>query len=367
MNNAVIYPDDIILAPMAEISHSAFRRLCTDFGGFDWYFTEMLSAPGLVSTSIYTPWYFDFGPEPQRTFVQLAGSEPEMFYQAAEKILAGEPESGKVAGIDINMGCSVHHIRKRGWGVELMDKPASAFDIIKSLKPLLGDRSLSVKLRIGKEEDPDKLLRFCESLVNAGIAFITLNPKTSRTNRNRPGDWRFVQMLREKLPVPVVGNGEIRSLETCASRRRTAGPGPIMIGRAAVQKPWLAAELKANMARPPAAGSAAGSADSSAANSATAVHAPKSLFNDGRVDLTATIERFFDLLKEYQPEDFHISRARRFFFYFCDNFKFGYQVKMAIQHAPDLSAIRELVFGYLQRNPQERYRPLSTAPVTRNV
>ncbi len=345
MNNAVIYPDDIILAPMAEISHGAFRRLCTEFGGFDWYFTEMLSAPGLVSTSIYTPWYFDFGPVPQRTFVQLAGCEPEMFYQAAEKILAGEPESGKVAGIDINMGCSVHHIRKRGWGVELMDKPASAFDIIKSLKPLLGDRSLSVKLRIGKEEDPDKLLRFCESLVNAGVAFITLNPKTSRTNRNRPGDWRFVQMLRDKLPVPVVGNGEIRSRESYASRRRTAGPGPVMIGRAAVQQPWLAAELKANMAHPPAQG----------------------LFNDGRIDLAATIERFFDLLKEYQPEDFHISRARRFFFYFCDKFKFGYQVKMDIQHAPDLSAIKELVFGYLQRNPQERYRTLSTAPVTPNA
>ncbi len=331
MHIAPLQSNDIVLAPMAEISHGAFRRLCHEFGGYDWYFTEMLSAPGLVSTSLYTPWYFDFGPVPDRTFVQLAGSEPEMFYQAAEKILASDLEGGGVAGIDINMGCSVHHIRKRGWGVELMDKPASAFDIIKTLKPLMGERSLSVKLRIGKEENPDKLLRFCESLVNAGVAFITLNPKTSRTNRNRPGDWRYVKLLREKLPVPVIGNGEVTGPDSFDFRQRTAGPGPVMIGRAAVQKPWLAAELSAE---------------------ATAT-AP--LLSGSRVDLTATAERFFELLALHQPADFRVSRARRFFFYFCDNFKFGYQVKMDIQHAPDVGSIRSLVLSYLERNPEERY------------
>lgn len=340
MHNSLIRPDDFILAPMAEITHGAFRRLCTEFGGFDWYFTEMLSAPGLVSTSLYTPWYFDFGPAPQRTFVQLAGSEPEIFYQAAEKILASESDGGRVAGIDINMGCSVHHIRKRGWGVELMDKPASAFDIVKTLKPLMGDRSLSIKLRIGKEENPDKLLRFCESLVNAGAAFITLNPKTSRSNRNRPGDWHYVKMLREKLPVPVIGNGEIASPDSFDFRQRTAGPGPVMIGRAAVQKPWIAAELAASFK--PAA----------------------PLLSEGRVDLAATIERFFELLTLHQPADFHVSRARRFFFYFCDNFKFGYQVKMNIQHAPDVDSIRSLVLSYLERNPDERYAKFADYPST---
>src|SRR6056297_1993649 len=98
MQNAAIKSDDILLAPMAEISHGAFRRLCTEFGGFDWYFTEMLSAAGLASTSLYTPWYFDFGPVPDRTFVQLAGDDPHIFCQAAEKILASDPGGGGVAG-----------------------------------------------------------------------------------------------------------------------------------------------------------------------------------------------------------------------------------------------------------------------------
>jgi len=334
MHTAPIQSDDIVLAPMAEISHGAFRRLCHEFGGFDWYFTEMLSASGLVSTSLYTPWYFDFGPAPERTFVQLAGNDPDTFCRAAEKILAGESENGRVAGIDINMGCSVHHIRKRGWGVGLMEKPATAFDIVKALKPLMGDRSLSVKLRIGKDENQDKLLRFCKSLVKAGVAFLTLNPRTSSTNRNRPGDWRYVKLLREKLPVPVIGNGEITGRESFGARRRTAGPGPVMIGRAAVQKPWIATEL--TKALQPAA----------------------PLITGGRVDMAATIERFFELLKLHQPEDFHVSRARRFFFYFCDNFKFGYQVKMDIQNAPDIHTIRSLALSYLQRNPGEGYQQI---------
>ncbi len=336
MHNSPIRPDDIVLAPMAEISHNAFRRLCSDFGGFDWYFTEMLSAPGLVSTSLYTPWYLDFGPVPDKTFVQLVGNDPNLFCQAAEKIFAQEQDGQRIAGIDVNMGCSVHHIRKRGWGIELMDKPANALEIVKALKPLMDDRSLSVKLRIGKKDEPDSLLEFCRILADEGVAFLTLNPRTSKTNRNRPGDWQYVKMLRERLPIPVIGNGEITGRESLESRRKTAGPGPVMIGRAAVQKPWVAALLKRQ-------------AETHANNLYSL------LMSNELIDLQVIIKRFFALLKKHQPSDFYLSRARRFFFYFCDNFKFGYQVKMDIQNAPDLHTIEELAFGYLSRNPNERF------------
>ena len=337
MDSSPIQPQDILLAPMAEISHGGFRRLCDEFGGYDWYFTEMLSAAGVVSTSRYTSWYFDFGPYPEKTFVQLAGNNPELFYRAAEKILATD-----IAGIDINMGCSVHHIRSRGWGVELMNRPETALEIVQLLKPLTGSRPLSVKLRIGKEENPEELLRFCNSLVEAGVSFITLNPRTSKTNRNRPGDWKYVDLLRRELPVPVIGNGEISGRKSYLARQETAGGGPVMIGRGAVQKPWIAAALKTAGLNPgPATG-----------------NSPSILTEDGQVDLQAAIERFMVLLVAHQPEDFHVSRGRRFFFYFCDNFKFSHQVKMDIQNAPDLPTIRSLALGYLSRNPEERYKPL---------
>jgi len=337
MDSSPIQAQDILLAPMAEISHGGFRRLCDEFGGYDWYFTEMLSAAGVVSTSRYTSWYFDFGPYPEKTFVQLAGNNPELFYRAAEKILATD-----IAGIDINMGCSVHHIRSRGWGVELMNRPETALEIVQLLKPLTGSRPLSVKLRIGKEENPEELLRFCNSLVEAGVSFITLNPRTSKTNRNRPGDWKYVDLLRRELPVPVIGNGEISGRKSYLARQETAGGGPVMIGRGAVQKPWIAAALKTAGLNPgPATG-----------------NSPSILTEDGQVDLQAAIERFMVLLVAHQPEDFHVSRGRRFFFYFCDNFKFSHQVKMDIQNAPDLPTIRSLALGYLSRNPEERYKPL---------
>ncbi|MDZ7793038.1 MAG: tRNA-dihydrouridine synthase family protein [Spirochaetia bacterium] len=298
IDNSPIQPHDILLAPMAEISHGGFRRLCDEFGGYDWYFTEMLSAAGVVSTSRYTSWYFDFGPYPKKTFVQLAGNNPDLFYRAAEKILTAD-----IAGIDINMGCSVHHIRSRGWGVELMNRPETALEIVQLLKPLTDSRPLSVKLRIGKEENPDELLRFCNTLVEAGVAFITLNPRTSKTNRNRPGDWKYVDLLRRELPVPVIGNGEIVGRTSYLSRQESAGEGPVMIGRGAVQKPWIAAALKKPESKPeanlqPATG-----------------YGPSMLTEDGQVDLQAVIERFLDLLETHQPEDFHVSRGRRFFLF----------------------------------------------------
>ncbi|MGC9311332.1 MAG: tRNA dihydrouridine synthase [Sediminispirochaetaceae bacterium] len=326
MTSLRIRPTDMLLAPMAEISHGGFRRLVADFGGCDWYFTEMLSAAAVHSTSPYSKWYFDFGPSPERTIVQIAGLEPDSFARAAERL-----RSYPIAGIDINMGCSVYNITKRGWGVELMKDPSLAAGIVGRVRSEIPDRMLSVKLRLGEQPDTGPLIRLCRGLADAGADFITLNPRTSKSNRDRPGNWDYVRILRDEIAVPVAGNGEIKDSGTYHRRLEKAGDGPVMIGRGAVQRPWIFSMLKG--------GAGAG------------------LIPEGLVDVRNVVDRFFEYLGKYQPRDFHVSRARRFFSYFCDNFKFGTRLNTSIQNTGELQEMRSLVLAYLERNPDEELLP----------
>lgn len=317
----------MLLAPMAELSHGGFRRLVADFGGCDWYFTEMLSAAAVHSTSPYSKWYLDFGPFPGNTIVQLAGIDPDAFARAAERL-----RSYPIAGIDVNMGCSVYNIKKRGWGVELMKDPSLAAGIVGRVRTEFPDRMVSVKLRLGEHPDPAPLIRLCRGLVNAGADFITLNPRTSKTNRDRPGDWDFVRHLRDELTVPVAGNGDIHDTASYRRRMGKAGDGPVMIGRGAVQRPWIFSMLKG-------------------------VIGGKGLISGGLVDARAVVDKFFEYLEQYQPRDFLISRARRFLYYFCDNFKFGTRLYTSIRNTGELKEMRSLVLAYLERNPDEALLP----------
>lgn len=328
MSSLKLRQNDMLLAPMAELSHGGFRRLVADFGGCDWYFTEMLSAAAVHSTSPYSRWYFDFGPVPDRTIVQLAGVDPDSFARAAERL-----RSYSIAGIDINMGCSVYNIKKRGWGVELMKAPSLAAGIVGRVRTEFPDRMVSVKLRLGDHPDTGPLIRLCRNLVDAGADFITLNPRTSRTNRDRPGNWDFVRLLREEIAVPVAGNGDIHDTASHHRRLEKAGEGPVMIGRGAVQRPWIFSMLKDDIGG-------------------------NGLLDGGLVDARAVIDRFFEYLEIYQPRDFLISRARRFFYYFCENFKFGTRLNTSIRNTDELKEMRKLILAYLERNPGEALLPM---------
>ncbi|MDR3144656.1 MAG: tRNA-dihydrouridine synthase family protein, partial [Treponema sp.] len=154
------------LAPMAELSHRALREMIEDFGGCDAYFTEMISAGALVSGGPFESWYIDAGPCPERVVYQLVGAEPE--HLAAAALL----DRRECAGIDINMGCSAPAITRSGAGVRWMasiDRAGALMERVRSRTR----RRLSVKLRIGFEDDFDYLLRFCRRLADAGVELIT--------------------------------------------------------------------------------------------------------------------------------------------------------------------------------------------------
>ncbi|MDR2543738.1 MAG: tRNA-dihydrouridine synthase family protein [Treponema sp.] len=291
------------LAPMAEISHRALRELIEDFGGCDCYFSEMISAAALLANGPFEKWYIDSAPKPEKHVFQLVGSNPEVISRAAAVL-----DRLDCAGIDINMGCSAPLIRKTGAGAAWMASIDNAGRLISQVRPQT-KRRLSVKLRIGFNEDFDYLLRFCRCLEDAGVELITLHPRTVMEKFKRTARWEYVALLKNELKIPVAGNGDVASPEDLL--RRAASPcDAVMVGRAAVKMPWIFAQAKNNEEFTP--------------------------------NIEETGLRFLELLALYQPPEFHISRARRFFGFFCDNLLWGNYLKNLLNREESLTGIKRV-------------------------
>ncbi|MDR2793735.1 MAG: tRNA-dihydrouridine synthase family protein [Treponema sp.] len=305
-----------LLAPMAEISHRAFRELVAGFGGCDEYFSEMISAGALISGGQYESWYLDNAPDPEKFVYQLVGGNVEHLANAASFL-----ERYECAGIDINMGCSAPPIIRTGGGVQWMSSIDKAGDMIARVRKRTR-RRLSVKLRIGFSDDVGYLVSFCKRLEAEGVERITLHPRTAKEKFKRGARWEYVGMLQSHVRIPVAGNGDILSAEEM--NRRAVECAAVMIGRIAVRKPWVFAQARG-----------------------LPLPAP--------IDLEDIAMRFLDMLVTYQPPEFHKSRARRFFAYFCSNLIWANHVRTLLGRETELPAMRRVLERFFKENPEERF------------
>ncbi|MDR2901285.1 MAG: tRNA-dihydrouridine synthase family protein [Treponema sp.] len=320
------------LAPMAELSHRALRELIFSFGGVDEYFTEMINAPTLVSGGALEEYYIDAEPCPEKVVFQLIGADEERLAAAAAML-----DKRDCKGIDINMGCSAPAITHYGAGSAWMIHPEKAWKMAALVRKSVTKR-LSVKLRLGQEEDFESLLTFCKGLVNEGVELITLHPRTTKQKLKRRAMWNYVADLKKELSIPVAGNGDVSSLSELLSRAE--GPwDAVMVGRAAIKSPWIFAAAKA----------AAGDQSLPVMNSINGFT---------RVNLEEIAFRYLDLLEKYQPVEFHKSRAHRFFQYYCGNFVWGNYLFTLIGREKDLSAIRKILKDYFNDHSEEREHTL---------
>ncbi|MDR2078261.1 MAG: tRNA-dihydrouridine synthase family protein [Treponema sp.] len=300
---------------MAELSHRPLRELIEGFGGCDEYFTEMISAGALVGSGPFESFYIDGGPCPEKLVYQLVASDPGHLAAAAAIL-----DRLECLGIDINMGCSAPAITRTGAGVRWMASPDKAAAMIARVRAATQKR-LSVKLRTGMEDNFDYLVEFCRRLEAEGVERITLHPRTGREKFTGKARWDYVSRLRLELGIPVAGNGDIACPEDLVHRAESGYCDAVMAGRAAVRAPWLFAVAKGA---------------------------------SGDIDLEDVGLRFLEFLSKYQPPEFHISRARRFFNYFCDNLKWGTYVKNLLNRETELSGVTKTWSAYFGERPEER-------------
>lgn len=328
----------LLLAPMATLSHEALRNLIFRFGGCDEYYCEMIHATSLVSGGKFEEYYIRTQPEPDKMVWQLTDYREEALKEAS-KIVS---ELGGI-GIDINMGCPAPDIYRTGAGCAWMSKPLQEVSsMLNKVKSVLDSsttscKRLSCKIRLGEEDFTiEKLFAYCDMLVSEGVTQITLHPRTRKEKYTRKARWEYVNQLCEylktkysSLNLQIIGNGSIFSVEDAISSiKKAPNIDGIMLGRSAIQKPWLFKQI----------------------SSALSNEEFKT-----EIDLFELAIDFMKDIENCQPQEFWKTRKQRFFIYFCDNFQFGNYLKSQLINNDGFEIQKNILQEYFEKMPSERF------------
>ena len=230
----------IWLAPLAGYTDAPFRYISKKCGA-DVLVSEMVSADGVKKNFEKMAHYTRFE-EFERPFgIQLFGDNPKVMSKAAEILSKIKPDF-----FDVNMGCPVKKVVKRYAGSALMLKEDLAKEIISSLACVLDDLGipLTVKIRSGWDEKSINAVEFAQMAEDAGAKLITVHPRTRKQHFSGHSDWSIIKQVKEKLSIPVIGNGDISSPEDAVQMLVETGCDGLMIGRGALGKPWIFQEIK---------------------------------------------------------------------------------------------------------------------------
>jgi tRNA-dihydrouridine synthase B len=315
----------LILAPMAGLSHGAFRRLVEETAPFDLYFSEMISAGPLLSRGRFETYYVDDYPAPRRVVYQLLSPRADLLIAAAERLAQLGP-----GGIDINFGCSAPEVVKNGGGVAWLRRPADALEALEGVAAAIAPLPLSVKLRLPEGYRPETMETFLSALPQSGVAAVTIHPRHQKQSYSRPSHRSILRRLAAASPIPVVASGDICDIPSFDAVRGIPGVAGTMIGRGAIARPWLTEELRS--------GASSGS--------------PGGRGGEGVIRWELA-ERFFALLEAHQPKEFWVSRSRRFLTYFLGSVPFGRRLAAQLQEEAEYPKLRREAVAFLRRQAGE--------------
>jgi nifR3 family TIM-barrel protein len=226
------------LAPLANVTDAAFRRIVATYGKPDVIWSEFTSAAAICAAPGDTAWRNLLYTEAERPIVaQLWGADPVVMERAAAVVAALGFD-----GLDLNMGCPDRTVEKRGAGAVLCQHPARAKDLIRAAKRGAGALPISVKIRIGYERNA--IETWLPSLLEAEPAAITIHARTRQEKSDAPARWDVVARavaIRHSLgsATLIIGNGDVRDLTEARQKARRTGVDGVMLGRAIFGNPWL--------------------------------------------------------------------------------------------------------------------------------
>jgi nifR3 family TIM-barrel protein len=237
---SVTLENQTILAPLAGISNLPFRLLAKE-AGCALVCSEMVSAHGLVKKSQKTERLMDSLPEEKPLSVQIFGSDPDIMAEAA-----GLVESSGADIVDINFGCSVRKIVKNGSGVALMKTPKTAEVLIKSVRNAIRI-PLTIKLRTGWNPTGDQAFEISEIAEACGVDAIAIHPRTATQAFSGRADWSIITMLKKRVRIPVIGNGDIFNAHDAINMLAQTHCDAVMIGRMAIGNPFIFPQVLARI------------------------------------------------------------------------------------------------------------------------
>ena len=231
----------VVLAPMAGITNTAFRRLCREYGA-GLYVSEMITSRALVERTPASMRLIKHHESETTRSIQLYGVDPKTVGDAA-RMLAAE---GLADHIDLNFGCPVPKVTRKGGGAALPWKTDLFRDIIESAVAGAGDLPLTIKMRKGIDSDHLTFIEAGKIAQGAGVASIALHGRTASEYYSGQADWNAIGELKSVITdVPVLGNGDIWSGEDAIRMMEQTDCDGVVVGRGCLGRPWLFADLTA--------------------------------------------------------------------------------------------------------------------------
>ena len=225
----------VVLAPMAGITNAPFRRLCRAYGG-GLYVSEMITTRALVERNAETMKLIEFGPDESPRSLQLYGVDPAVVREAVTMLVA----EGRVDHIDLNFGCPVPKVTRRGGGAALPWKRDLLREILTSAVRAAGPLPVTMKMRMGIDDDHQTYLDAGRIAEDSGVAAVALHARTAAQAYSGQADWSAVARLKEYVTsVPVLGNGDIWEADDALRMMRETGCDGVVVGRGCLGRPWL--------------------------------------------------------------------------------------------------------------------------------
>jgi nifR3 family TIM-barrel protein len=274
--------------------------------------------PGEARTG--SPYFSWREAERQHLVMQIFGADPTAMATAARII-----EEKGLYGVDLNFGCSVAPICKQCCGAALLKTPDQAARIVEAVRRAI-TIPLFVKFRTGWSDDPAIPVDMARRFASAGADALTFHPRVAPDRRSRPPRWEYITRVKNAVTIPVFGNGDVFDETDCLRMLKTTGCDGVALGRIAIARPWLLAQMAGLLSPDPGI-------------------------------YRRTAFAMLDLMERYFDDRPALRRYKKFALYFSANFKFAHSFFKRIGNARDLVTVKGELEAFFSGNPETMTRP----------
>ena len=317
-----IFDPPLFCAPMANITHSAFRHVVAEYGGCGALFSEMLCAKMILKDDLKNSPWLKRRPGDGKLIYQLLVTSTDNLPEILARLATLAPD-----GLDLNCACAAWNVRNQGGGGALFEDAPRMQAVVRVLRANFAG-PLTVKIRLGNNTPlwRERLLERVRLLADEGVDALTLHPRFSEDKFKRTAHHEMYAELAAATSLPLIANGDISGPEYCAARAAAFAPvAGIMIGRMAAGCPWVFAKWRE----------------------------PEKVFDPAEAWM-----RFFAAISEDFPDAGHaLTRVKIMTAYLARNYLFGHTFFVTIQNAPTLAAARERAAQFFATQPERHDLP----------
>lgn len=234
------FPDNpVFLAPMEDVTDMGFRLMCKQFGA-DMVYTEFVSSDALIRQVNKTQAKLAISEEERPVAIQIYGREVDAMVDAAKICEEAKPDI-----LDINFGCPVKKVAGKGAGSGMMRTPELMVEITQAVVKAV-NIPVTVKTRLGWDNDSRIIVELAEQLQDTGIQALTIHGRTRAQMYTGEADWSLIGAVKNnpRMHIPIIGNGDVTSPEICKKRFDETGVDAVMIGRGSIGNPWIFGDVK---------------------------------------------------------------------------------------------------------------------------